>query len=148
MVFSYMNDEMLANINPNLTGVAPLPLGPTGLRGNELNCAMMGINSQVKDKRVRDAAWEYIKFWGSEEAIKIRCKYYVESGWPGPFEVHQEVWLLQYSIKCRAGRQPDEARPAGQAPWPQLQNICRDDPPLDAAWLGDKVNLQKSWIRP
>jgi len=150
MVFSYMNDEMLANINPNLTGVAPLPKGPTGLRGNELNCAMMGINSQVKDKRVRDAAWEYIKFWGSEEAIQIRCKYYVESGYA---KFLSPKYLRKYGYSQYLNQVPkgweetlDEALRSGQ-PEPygrNCENIYAEmTPPLDAAWLSDKVNLQK-----
>jgi ABC-type sugar transport system permease subunit/ABC-type glycerol-3-phosphate transport system substrate-binding protein len=79
--FSYTTDLATnrSNINPSLIGIAPLPAGPAG-RANEINAGMWGMNSQIKDKRVRDAAWEYIKFMGSEEADRVRTKAYVESG--------------------------------------------------------------------
>ena len=150
MIFAYMNDEMLAAINPNLIGIAPVPEGPTGLRGNELNCAMMGINSQVKDKRVRDAAWEYIKFWGSEEATRIRCKYYVESGYAkfiAP-KYLRRYGYTQYLKQVPKGWEEtlEEALRSGH-PEPygkNCENIYMEmTPPLDAAWLSDTVDLQK-----
>ena len=150
IVFTYLNDEMVASVNPNLIGIAPVPAGPTGLRGNELNCAMMGINSQVKDKRVRDAAWEYIKFWGSEEATRIRCKYYVESGF-ARFIVPKYLrryGYTQYLKQVPKGWEEtlDEALRSGR-PEPygrNCENIYSEmTPPLDAACLSDKVDLKK-----
>lgn len=150
MVFGYMNDQMLANVNPNLIGIAPIPVGPSGKRGNELNCAMMGINSQIKDKRVRDAAWEYIKFWGSEEAVRIRTKVYVESGFArfiapkylkryGYTQYLREVpkgWAETLETALKSGR----PEPYGR----NCENIYAEmTPPLDAAWLRDDVDLQK-----
>lgn len=66
-------------VDPNLVGMAPLPAGPAG-QANAINASMWGINSQIKDKRIRDAAWEFIKFMSGEEADKIRVKAYVEAG--------------------------------------------------------------------
>ncbi|MCL6520140.1 MAG: extracellular solute-binding protein [Armatimonadetes bacterium] len=79
--FAYSTDLVTnrSNINPSLIGIAPLPAGPAG-HANEINAGMWGINATIRDKRVRDAAWEYIKFMGSEEADRVRTKAYVESG--------------------------------------------------------------------
>jgi multiple sugar transport system permease protein len=79
--FAYSTDIVSnrSDFNPSLIGIAPLPAGPAG-RANEINAGMWGMNSQIKDPRVRDAAWEYIKFMASEEADRVRTKAYVESG--------------------------------------------------------------------
>ncbi len=80
--FNYSSD-MVTNkqggVNPSLLGIAALPAGPAG-RANEINAGMWGINATIKDKRVRDAAWEYIKFMASDDADRIRTKAYVEAG--------------------------------------------------------------------
>jgi ABC-type sugar transport system permease subunit/ABC-type glycerol-3-phosphate transport system substrate-binding protein len=80
--FNYSSD-MVTNkqggLNPSLLGIAALPAGPAG-RANEINAGMWGINATIKDKRVRDAAWEYIKFMSSDEADRIRTKAYIEAG--------------------------------------------------------------------
>ncbi len=80
--FNYTSDmatNRQGGINPSLIGIAALPAGPAG-RANEINAGMWGINASIKDKRVRDAAWEYIKFMASDEADRIRTKAYVEAG--------------------------------------------------------------------
>ena len=79
MQFSYLNDKITYR-DPVQYGVCPVPLGPTGLRGSEVNCAMMGIFAGVKDPRVADAAWEFIRFYDGPEARKIRTRVYVENG--------------------------------------------------------------------
>jgi len=150
MMFGYMNDQTMVNINPNLVGIAPVPKGPAGIRGNELNCPMLGISSQIKDKRVRDAAWEYVKFYASDEAMRIRCKVYVESGYAkfiapkylrrfGYDQYLKEVpkgWEETFEEALRSGR----PEPYGR----NCENIYMElTPPLDAAWMSDDVNLQK-----
>lgn len=80
MIFQYLTDQNIAQVQPNLIGLAPVPKGPTGKRGSELNCTMYGINSTIRDKATRDMTWEYIKFNASEEARRIRTKTFVESG--------------------------------------------------------------------
>ncbi|MDD5687543.1 MAG: extracellular solute-binding protein [Elusimicrobia bacterium] len=77
----YFKSEMIAEVNPQLIGIAPVPKGPTGIRGSELNCSMLGIFSGIKDPDVLDAAWKFVYFWGGPEAEKIRTKVYVENGY-------------------------------------------------------------------
>ena len=83
MTFTYMNDQMLMppGVNPDLIGVAPLPDGPNGFGGCEFGQDLNGINSQVKDPKVINAALRYLKFMASDEPIRIRTKIIVEEGW-------------------------------------------------------------------
>lgn len=69
-----------SDVNPNVLGVAPLPAGPTGIKANEINAGMWGMSSQIKDPRVKQAAWEYIKFMTGRKADEIRTRSFVESG--------------------------------------------------------------------
>ncbi|OGV80347.1 MAG: hypothetical protein A3K19_04185 [Lentisphaerae bacterium RIFOXYB12_FULL_65_16] len=80
MLYSYIDEKVFATIDPEQTGMVPVPLGPTGKRGGELNSRMMGMFSQVKDPVVRDAAWEYMRFYDCEEATKVKTKVMVEGG--------------------------------------------------------------------
>jgi ABC-type glycerol-3-phosphate transport system substrate-binding protein len=84
MWFAYQSDD-IANmnqfeLNPSLLGIAPIPKGPTGKNANEINAAMWGINSSVKDPKKVAACWEFLKYMASEEAAQIRVKAYVENG--------------------------------------------------------------------
>jgi multiple sugar transport system permease protein len=67
--------------NPAIIGIAPVPVGPKGTPDAVFNQSMLGINASVKDKRVRDAAWDYIKFMASDEADRIVTKSYVDAGY-------------------------------------------------------------------
>lgn len=86
MMIQYIDERTFTVIDPEVTGMAPVPLGypdeKTGVRrrGGELNSRMMGMFSQIKEKAVRDAAWEYMRFTDSEEALRIRTKIMVEGG--------------------------------------------------------------------
>ena len=92
MRFSYIDEKLFATINPELTGMAPVPLGPplvegdesSRMRGAELNSRMMGLFSDIKHPAVRDAAWEYLRFFDSKEAVRIKTRIMVEGGL-GPF---------------------------------------------------------------
>ncbi len=149
MNLNYLSDELMANMDPNVVGVAPVPLGPTGKRGNELNCAMWGINSQTKDKKVRDAAWEYIKFWASDEAERIRAQVYVENGYAkfiapkylrkfGYERYLREVpkgWEATLNEAMKSGR----PEPYGH----KCEMIYAEmTPPLDAVSLSDRTDYQ------
>ena len=79
MIFSYIDEKVFANLNPDLTGIVPLPQGPVS-RGTEINSRMMGIFAGVTNPLVRDAAWEYIRFQNSTEAAAIRVQHLVEGG--------------------------------------------------------------------
>jgi ABC-type sugar transport system permease subunit/ABC-type glycerol-3-phosphate transport system substrate-binding protein len=81
MTFTYINDQMMGTVNPNQVGIAALPAGPGGHHGNELNSRMQGLNATIKDPRVRDAAWEWIKFSAGDEALKIKTQTFVDSGY-------------------------------------------------------------------
>jgi len=57
-----------------------VPLGPTGIRGSEINMTMQGIFAGVKSKVIRDAAWEYMSYLSSKEAMKIHTAVMVKGG--------------------------------------------------------------------
>ncbi len=80
MMEGYIDEKLFANINPDIIGMAPLPKGPSGRRGGEINSRMLGLFSEIRDLSVRDAAWEYLKFSNSPEAMAIRTKVMVEGG--------------------------------------------------------------------
>ncbi|MBC8104346.1 MAG: extracellular solute-binding protein [Cytophagales bacterium] len=84
MWFAYQSDD-IANmnqfdLNPSLLGIAPMPRGPSGKTGNELNASMWSVNAQVKDPAKLAAAWEFLRWMGSEEASRVRVQSYVENG--------------------------------------------------------------------
>ena len=79
MIFSYIDEKLFATLNPDLTGMAPMPIGPV-TRGTEINSRMMGIFAGVTNPLIRDAAWEYIRFQNSTEAAAIRVNHLVEGG--------------------------------------------------------------------
>ena len=79
MIFSYLDEKLFTRLNPDLTGMAPMPIGPAG-RGTELNARMMGLFAGVTNRWIRDAAWEYIRFQASPEAEAIRVRTLVEGG--------------------------------------------------------------------
>jgi ABC-type sugar transport system permease subunit/ABC-type glycerol-3-phosphate transport system substrate-binding protein len=78
--YSFEMVTTTSDLNPALLGIAPLPAGPTGIKANEINAGMWGMSTQIKDPRVRRAAWEYIKFMSGPKADEIRTRSYVESG--------------------------------------------------------------------
>ena len=84
MMMAYMDERLFSTINPELTGLVPVPKGPGGQRGGELNSRMMGLYSGIRDPAVRDAAWEFIRFYDSEEAVRIKTRVMVDGGF-GPF---------------------------------------------------------------
>ena len=74
------NQADATQISPSVVGIAPMPKGPSGITANETNAYMWGISSQIKDPRVRAAAWQFVKFMASDEADRIRTQSYVEAG--------------------------------------------------------------------
>lgn len=77
---AYIDEKLFSTINPDITGMVPVPIGHGGHRGAELNSRMSGIFAGVKDPVIRDAAWEYLRFTGSKEASAITTRMMVEGG--------------------------------------------------------------------
>ncbi|HBA84769.1 MAG TPA: hypothetical protein DCZ95_11800 [Verrucomicrobia bacterium] len=80
MMFAYIDEKLFSVINPDVTGMAPVPIGPGGHRGAELNSRMMGLFAGIADPAVRDAAWEYVRYYDSEDAARIKTRIMVEGG--------------------------------------------------------------------
>ncbi len=80
MQFSYLNEELMGDINPQLVGMAPVPLSPKGTRGSEVNCEMLGVFSGSSPEQ-KLAAMRYIWFYTSDEAKEIRTRLYVDNGY-------------------------------------------------------------------
>ncbi|MCK5801793.1 MAG: extracellular solute-binding protein, partial [Lentisphaeria bacterium] len=86
MMFNYIDEKLFSVINPDVTGMCPVPLGPPigpngeRIRGGELNSRMMGLFGGIKDRLVQDAAWEYIRFYDSKDAMEIKTRIMVEGG--------------------------------------------------------------------
>ena len=78
MFFGYVGDN--TTWDPERYGFGAVPKGPTGVRGSEVNSRVLGIYSQIKDPKVREAAWRYILFMSGPEAEKIRTDTMVEMG--------------------------------------------------------------------
>ena len=105
MRMDYLSQQnMGGKYDPNLYGFAPSPAGPSGRGGSEINCRMMGIFSGAgisnnaglgkrDPKEVREAAWEFIRFYDSEEARRIRMKVMVENGFG---KMQNPVFLQRY----------------------------------------------------
>ena len=106
MMFSYVDEKLFANLNPDVTGMAPLPIGPAG-RGTEINSRMMGLFAGVTNPLVRDAAWEYVRFQHSPEAAAIRVRHLVEGGL-GRF-LHPDL-LREHGYEAAAAAVPPEWR--------------------------------------
>jgi len=108
MKMDYLSQQnMGGRYDPNLYGFAPSPAGPSGRGGSEINCRMMGIFSGAgisnnaglgsRDPAlVREAAWQYIQFYDSEEARKIRLKVMIESGFG---KMQNPVFLKRYGYE-------------------------------------------------
>jgi ABC-type sugar transport system permease subunit/ABC-type glycerol-3-phosphate transport system substrate-binding protein len=105
MKMDYLSQQNMAgNYDPNLYGFAPSPTGPSGHGGSEINCRMLGIfsgagesnNSGLGDRdpvQVKQAAWDFIWFYDSEEARQIRMKIMVDSGYG---RMQNPVFLKRY----------------------------------------------------
>ncbi len=74
------SNDFVAGLNLELIGIAAVPKGRTGISSSQLNSRLLGIFAGQKDKRIRDAAWEYIRFVGSREAQEIYTHTFVELG--------------------------------------------------------------------
>jgi ABC-type sugar transport system permease subunit/ABC-type glycerol-3-phosphate transport system substrate-binding protein len=115
---TYLRERVFATINPDLVGMAPVPLGypdENGVRhrGSEINAGMNGIYAGCDNPVVRDAAWEYIRFLPSVEATEIYTKIMVEGGL-GNFINPKHLRRFGYEDLIRLA-------PAG---WEEAYDIC------------------------
>ena len=80
MYFNYIDQKSFQQIDPNTVSFGPVPKGPDGRRGSEFNAMMTGIYAGFdKNIPVRDAAWDWMMFYGGNEAKLIQAKVYVEN---------------------------------------------------------------------
>lgn len=91
--FNYLEGRILAQANPEETGIAPVPMGPGGKMGSELNCPMMGISATTTDPAVLQKAWDFLWFFDSKEAHEIMVRLFVETGF-GRFA--NPEWLQEF----------------------------------------------------
>lgn len=80
MMGIYLSEILLLDNYSQNIGIVPFPLGPSGIRGSELNTRMHGLSSQIKHPAIRNAAWEYILYINSARAQKIRIKFWIKKG--------------------------------------------------------------------
>lgn len=68
--------------DPLVFGVAQWPKapGPDGRYVNKLGGQLVGIKSTISDKRVSDAAWEFLTFLSGDESERMKTKYFVDNG--------------------------------------------------------------------
>ncbi len=79
MQFGYLDEELIGELNPQLVGLAAVPMGPSGNASAEVNCRMMGVyrGSTLQQQL---ATMRYIWFVTGETAQRIRTDVYVENG--------------------------------------------------------------------
>ncbi|MDH7570932.1 MAG: extracellular solute-binding protein, partial [Armatimonadota bacterium] len=151
MYFQYMNDQVMSQVNPNLVGVAPMPMGPGGKRGNEINATMQGMNATITDPRVRAAAWAWIKFRAGDEAKRIRTRVYTEAGYAqylNPeylkrYLTPEEYRRFSRQIPAGWAETLQEAMDSGR-PEPYGKNCemiyTEMTPPIEQAWLSTNTD--------
>jgi len=75
-----MNYSMWLNtLSYDEVGIAPIPKAPNGKSVSELFVFFKGILATSSDPRVREGAWKYVRFAGSDEARKLAVDTYVEN---------------------------------------------------------------------
>lgn len=114
----YLDEKLFSSLAPEITGIVPIPMGPTGERGGEINSRMLGLFAEIESPVVRDAAWEYIRFYDSREAVELRTRVMVEGGFGqfvnpkylrmfGYHEVERlapKGWAETFDIAIKTGR--------------------------------------------
>jgi len=124
MMMAYIDEKLFSTINPDVTGMAPVPLGPTGKRGGELNSRMMGMYAGVTDPIIRDAAWEYMKWYDCEDAVRLKTRVLVEGGlgkfvnpkylkmfgYPEVIRLAPKGWSEVFEIAIETGRPEPHGR--------------------------------------
>ena len=150
MYFSYIGDDL--DYDPDEFGFGAMPKGPTGMRGSEINSLVMGVYSQIKDPKVKEAAWRYILFMTSPEVEKIRADSLVELGRGGQLNpsVLRRFGHTQYLALAPKGLEEEfiEAVKHGKPePYGKNCNLVYYDMtyPLDEILLSSSI--RKAWDR-
>jgi len=102
MRFAYLDEQLLSEINPQLVGIAPAPMGAGGGQGSEINFEMLGVFSG-SSPRQKLAVIRYIWFLTGDEAARIRTRVLVEHGY-GSF-VNPEL-LRRFGYEHELARVP------------------------------------------
>lgn len=102
MQFNYLYEDLLARINPQQVGIAPVPESFNGTRGSEVNALMLGVFSDASAAK-QLATMQYIWFFTGPQASEIRTRVYIEHGF-GQF-VNPEL-LKQYGYERLLQRVP------------------------------------------
>lgn len=80
MNFTYLDQDMMAQINPEVTGIAPIPFPEGGNPSGELNARMIGIFADSSPQQ-KIAVMQYIWFITGDEAKKIFVETMVDFGY-------------------------------------------------------------------
>lgn len=80
MRFEYIEEELLAQINPEEIGLAPAPMPAGGEPSGELNARMMGVFAGSSPQQ-KIATMKYLWFIASEQAQRIRVKTMIDYGY-------------------------------------------------------------------
>ena len=76
----YLDFTLTSAYNPDLFGIGPMPLGPSGIRGSEFNARMHGIYAGQKDPKIQEAAWKWIQFYTDPDGQKAVVDTLVNNG--------------------------------------------------------------------
>ena len=68
--------------DPDLFGIVQFPKfgGPGGKYANRIGGTLIVLNSQIKDKKVIDAAWEYTSYMCGGEGEREKTKIFIDNG--------------------------------------------------------------------
>lgn len=87
MLPAFVNQHALGTrIIRSAMDIAPFPAGPTGHRAAQIDCEMMGLFAGIEPRdgysveEIQAAAWDYIWFYNSDEANRIRTEVFVRFG--------------------------------------------------------------------
>jgi len=149
MFFGYIGDTI--QWDPELFAFGAVPKGPTGLRGSEINSALLGVYSRIADPRVREAAWRYILFITGPEAERIRIDTMVELGQAGqvnPMALRQHGYDAFASLQAPGLEQEiaETLRHGKPEPYGKNCNLIYQEMtyPLDRILLSEPI--RQAWL--
>ncbi len=117
MMFRYVGDTV--QLDPELWGFGPIPKGPQGDGGSEINAGILAIFSGIADPQRRRAAWDYMRFVSSEEANRLRTEALVELGQASQinpvmlrkFGFHESLMMVQPGLEKEFASALAEGKP-------------------------------------